>query len=332
MKNNSNVTHEQGKALFLALLGVIGFSGTLVGTRAAVEDLSPVLVGLGRAVVAAVPALILLLWRRERLPARRHWPGLALVSLGVIVGFPLLTAMALRQVPTSHATVVIAISPLATALVAVLRAGERPGVRFWLASALGGAAVVWFVASAGAGTWQRADTWLLVAVAVVSVGYAEGARLAREMGGVRVVCWALVLSLPLLLGPVTHAALTHGLTARPSAWLGFAYISLISMFLAFIAWYAGLARGGIARTSQVQLLQPCFTLLWAALLLGETIDSRQILGAGLILASVVLCQMTRVPTRVPASVPASVPALVPPLVAPVPRLQAVPARASELEP
>ncbi len=317
MRINSNVTRERGKAFFLAFLGVLGFSGTLVATRAAVEDLSPVLVGLGRAVVAAVPALILLLWRRERLPARRHWTGLALVSLGVIVGFPLLTALALREVPASHATVVIAISPLATALVAVLRTGERPSVRFWLASAFGGGAVVWFVASAGTGAWQTADTWLLAAVVLVSVGYAEGARLAREMGGMGVVCWALVLSLPVLIVPVAHAALTHGLVARPSAWLGFAYISLVSMFVAFMAWYAGLARGGIARTSQVQLLQPCLTLLWAALLLGEAIESRQLLGAGLVLISVVLCQMTRVPAAAPA--------------APVSQLRAIPVHASELE-
>lgn len=319
MRIDSNVTRGRGKAFFLALLGVLGFSGTLVGTRVAVQDLSPVLVGLGRAVVAAVPALILLLWRRERLPARRHWTGLALVSLGVIVGFPLLTAMALREVPTSHATVVIAISPLATALVAVLRAGERPGVRFWLASATGGAAVVWFVASAGAGSWQTADTWLLAAVVVVAVGYAEGARLAREMGGMGVVCWALVLSLPVLIVPVGYEAVTHGLTARPAAWLGFGYISLISMFVAFMAWYAGLARGGIARTSQVQLLQPCFTLLWAALLLGETIDSRQIVGAGLVLISVVLCQLARVPAA--AAPVASAPGA----------LVAIPVHASKLE-
>jgi drug/metabolite transporter (DMT)-like permease len=229
----------------------------------------------------------------------------------VIVGFPLLSAMALRQVPASHATVVFAIAPLATALVAALRAGERPGAPFWLASALGGGAVLWFMTSAGAGTWQAADTWLLVAVLVVAVGYAEGARLARELGGMGVVCWALVLSLPVLIVPVAHAALTDGLTAGAPAWLGFAYSALISMFLAFMAWYAGLARGGIARISQVQLLQPCLTLLWAALLLGEAIETRQLVGAGLVLVSVVLCQMARMPARVPARMPARVPARMP---------------------
>jgi drug/metabolite transporter (DMT)-like permease len=135
-----------------------------------------------------------------------------------------------------------------------------------------------------------------------------------------------VLSLPVLIVPVAHAALTHGLAARASAWLGFAYISLVSMFVAFMAWYAGLARGGIARTSQVQLLQPCFTLLWAALLLGETIESRQLLGAGLVLVSVVLCQMTRVPAAAPVAAAAPVsPA------APVAQLRAIPVHAGELK-
>lgn len=267
-------------------LGVLAFSLTLPATRAAVPELGGTLVGLGRALVAAALAGGLLLARRERPPPRRHWPGLAIVALGVVVGFPLCSALALRQVPAVHGAVVVGLLPAATAIMAVLRAGERPPAAFWLASAAGVGAVLVFAAAQGAGRPQAADGLLLAAVGLGALGYAEGGRLARELGGWRVICWALLLAAPLLAPPVLLVIDRDGLAAGPAAWLGFAYVSLVSMFLGFFAWYRGLALGGVARVGQIQLVQPVLTLGWAALLLGERVDGRTLLASLLVIGSV----------------------------------------------
>ncbi len=276
------------RGLVYGFLGVLAFSMTLPATRVAVPALGSTVVGLGRAIVAAVLAGGLLVLLRERPPARRHWAGLVIVALGVIVGFPLFSALALRHLPAAHGAVVVGLLPAATAIMAVLRAGERPPAAFWLASAAGVVAVTIFAAVQGAGRPQAADGLLLLAVLSASLGYAEGGRLSREIGGWRVICWALVLVAPVLVVPVGAAIARHGLEASPRAWLSFAYVSVVSMFLGFFAWYRGLALGGVARVGQVQLLQPILTLAWAALLLGETIDGRTVLAALLVIASVAL--------------------------------------------
>ncbi|MDP9366341.1 MAG: DMT family transporter, partial [Chloroflexota bacterium] len=139
---------------------------------------------------------------------------------------------------------------------------------------------------------QPADAWLLAAVALGALGYAEGGRLARELGGWRVICWALVFAAPLLAPPVLLVAARDGLDAGREAWLGFAYVSLVSMFLGFFAWYRGLALGGVARVGQVQLLQPVLTLGWAALLLGEGVDGPTLLASGLVIGSVALTRLS----------------------------------------
>jgi drug/metabolite transporter (DMT)-like permease len=179
---------------------------------------------------------------------------------------------------------------------AVLRAGERPPPAFWLASAVGVGAVLVFAAAQGAGRPQAADGLLLAAVALGALGYAEGGRLAREMGGWRVICWALILAAPVLTPPVLVVVARDGLAAwqeaGPSAWLGFAYVSLVSMFLGFFAWYRGLALGGVARVGQIQLLQPVLTLGWAALLLREGVDRRTLLASGLVIGSVALTRLS----------------------------------------
>jgi drug/metabolite transporter (DMT)-like permease len=296
-------------AVLLGLLGVLGFSFTLPATRVAVEGLDPAFVGLGRAAVAALPAALLLIWWRERLPARATLGRLALVALGVVFGFPLLSALALRELTAAHGAVIVGLLPAATAVTAVWRAGERPSARFWMASGTGLAAVVAFAATQGAGLPSTADLLVLGAVVLGAVGYAEGGALAREMTGSRVICWALVLSLPLTLPIGAIAALVGGLDAGADEWLGFAYVSLISMFLAFFAWYAGLARGGVAKIGQVQLVQPLLTLGWAAALLGEEVGPAT-LGASLaVVASVVATQRARV-TRAGSREPArALPAL-----------------------
>jgi drug/metabolite transporter (DMT)-like permease len=280
--------------VLLGLLGVLGFSFTLPATRVAVDGLDPVFVGLGRAAVAAVPAALLLALWRERLPDRATLARLAVVAAGVVFGFPLLSALALRELTAAHGAVIVGLLPAATAVMAVARAGERPSAGFWVASAAGLAAVLAFAAAQGAGLPSGGDLLVLGAVALGAVGYAEGGALARDLGGARVICWALVLSLPLTLPSGAAGALAGGLDAPTDAWLGFAYVALVSMFLAFFAWYAALARGGVAKIGQVQLVQPLLTLGWAAALLGEHVGPATLAAALAVVASVVATQRTRV--------------------------------------
>lgn len=279
--------------VLLGLLGVLCFSLTLPATRAANPAFGAVVVGLGRALVAATLAGLLLWNRRERPPARRYWPGLAIVAAGVVVGFPLCSALALQHLPAAHGAVVTGLVPAATAVMAVLRADERPPRVFWIGVTAGVATVLVFAVVQGAGRPHAADALLLAAVALAGLGYAEGGRLARELGGWRVICWALLLAAPFLALPVA-LALPHVSTAIPAgAWLGFAYLSCVSMFLGFFAWYEGLARGGIARIAQIQLLQPVLTLGWSAALLREHVTPLMVFAALLVVGSAAVIQRTR---------------------------------------
>jgi drug/metabolite transporter (DMT)-like permease len=237
---------------------------------------------------------VLLAATGARRPTAAQWRSLALVALGVVVGFPLLTSLALHRLPASHGAVVVGVLPAATAVAAVLRAGERPTPRFWAAGGAGLAAVLVFAFSRGGGGLGTADAEVLLAVALCALGYAEGGRLSRELGGARTICWALVLSLPLTIAVAGIALIADGAHAGATAWLGFAYLSVISMFLGFFAWYAGLARGGVAKIGQVQLAQPVLGLVWAALLLGEPVGAGTIAAAVAVLACVVVTQRTRV--------------------------------------
>jgi drug/metabolite transporter (DMT)-like permease len=281
-------------AVALGLLGVLGFSFTLPATRVAVEDLDPTFIGLGRAAVAAVPAALLLaLWRAPR-PDGRTAARLAIVALGVVFGFPLLSALALRSLTSAHSAVIVGLLPAATAVMAVARAGERPSAGFWVASGAGLLAVLTFAAVQGAGAPSGADLLVLGAVGLGAVGYAEGGALARELGGSRVICWALVMSVPLTLPIGVVAGVSGGLQAPADAWLCFAYVALVSMLLAFFAWYAALALGGVAKTGQVQLLQPLLTLIWSAALLGEHLGAGTVAAAVAVVASVLATQRARV--------------------------------------
>jgi drug/metabolite transporter (DMT)-like permease len=280
--------------LFLGFLGVLAFSFTLPATRVAVEELDPTFVGIGREALAALPAALLLVLVRVRVPSRPQLAKLGLVALGVVFGFPLFTALALRELTSAHSAVIVGLLPAATAVAAVLRAGERPSRGFWLASAAGLVAVVAFAASQGAGLISGGDVLILAAVALGAIGYAEGAVLAREMGGWRVICWALVLSTPVSLAVAVVAAAGSDLHASADAWLGFAYVTVVSAFVGFFAWYAGLARGGVAKIGQVQLVQPLLTLAWSAALLGEHVSAITLFAAVLVVLCVVGTQRTRV--------------------------------------
>lgn len=281
-------------ALLLGFAGVLGFSFTLPATRAAVDGLDPAFVGIGRTVAAAALAAAILLIRREPLPSPDQRGRLGLVAVGVVFGFPLLSALALHHLPSSHAAVTIGILPAATAVAAVIRGGERPSRGFWLASGAGLVAVLAFAASKGAGVPRGGDLLLLASVALAALGYAEGASLAREIGGWRVISWALVLSLPLTV-PITLVAASGGVShADAGDWLCFAYVALFSQYLAFFPWYAGLARGGTAKIGQVQLAQPVLTLIWSAALLDEHIGATTMLAAAVVLLSVAATQRARV--------------------------------------
>jgi len=279
--------------VFLGFLGVLAFSFTLPATRVAVEELDPVFVGIGREAIAAVLAGAILLAVRAPLPTRPQLFRLAIVASGVTIGWPIFTAFALRGLTSAHSAVIVGLLPAATAIVAVLRAGEHPSRGFWLASLAGLISVIAFAATQGAGI-STGDLQILIAVALAAIGYAEGGALSRELGGWRVICWAVFLSVPLTVPIGAVAAVTGDLHGGGDAWLGFAYVATISALLGFFPWYAGLARGGVAKIGQIQLLQPLLTLAWSALLLSEHIGAATIVASIAVLASVVATQRTRV--------------------------------------
>ncbi|MFB2580598.1 DMT family transporter [Herbiconiux sp. P15] len=285
--------------LVWGFVGVLAFSFTLPFTRIAVAEFDPLLVGAGRAVVAAGLAAVVLLVTRTRLPARALWPRLLVVAAGVVVGFPFLTSFALQTSPASHGAVVIGLLPAATAAVAVLRGRERPSRLFWVASLAGAAAVIGFtvLSGGGLGGLHLSDLLLLGAVVAAATGYAEGGLLSREIGSWQTICWALVAAAPVMVVLSAVSLSAHPLDPAdisPQAWLSFAYVAVISMFLGFFAWYRGLAIGPIATVSQMQLLQPVLTLAWAALLLAEPLTPLTLLGALAVIACAALAIRSRV--------------------------------------
>ncbi|MEN4979877.1 DMT family transporter [Erwinia billingiae] len=253
-------------------IGMVIFAGSLPATRAAVADLDPVFLTCARATIAGLLGLALLMAFRQRRPAGQDIASLAIAAMGVVVGFPLLTALAVQHVSSAHSIVFLGLLPLCTATFAVLRGGERPRPAFWLFSLLGSAAVAGYALIGSAQGSLRGDICMLAAVIVCGLGYAEGARLSRRLGGWQVICWALVLSLPLML-PATYLTRPDSFAnVGLPAWLGFGYVSVFSMLIGFIFWYRGLSQGGIAAVSQLQLFQPFIALGLAALLLHETVS------------------------------------------------------------
>jgi len=275
-------------------LGVVAFSLTFPATRAALPAFGPITVGLGRAVLAAMLAVLCLAATRSPRPSREQLRRLALVSLGVVVGFPICSSWALQDATVAHGSVLTGLLPAATAAFAVLRAGERPPLAFWAACGVGVVAVLIFAVAQGGGQIRPSDLWLVAAVALGALGYAEGGALARELGGWQVISWALLLALPVL-APITVVGLALQPPQSPGAgaWLGLAYVSAVSMYAGFLAWYRGLAEGGIAQVAQLQLAQPVLTLAWAALLLGEQIGRDTAIAALAVLAAVAVTQRTR---------------------------------------
>ncbi|WP_404483058.1 DMT family transporter [Pseudomonas sp. HT11] len=266
-------------------IGVLIFSGSLPATRLAVMEFDPVFLTMIRATLAAALGLCLLGVFKEKRPARAQWMPLAVVALGVVIGFPLLTALALQYVTSAHSIVFIGLLPLATAVFGVLRGGERPRPVFWLFSMLGSLLVMSYAVAQGLSAAPVGDVLMLLAVLACGLGYAEGAKLSRTLGGWQVICWALVVSLPvvaplsLILAPATLSGISL------PAWLSLGYVALFSMLIGFVFWYRGLAQGGIAAVGQLQLLQPFFGLALAAGLLHEQVS----LGMVLVTVAVIGC-------------------------------------------
>ncbi len=263
----------QSAGMWLGLLAVTAFGLTLPATRQAVTELNPLFIGFGRSALAGIIALVLLRCSRSRLPHHRQLLQLLTVACGVVLGFPLLSALGMQTLPASHGGVMLGILPLTTAALAALMTHERNSPLFWGCSLLGALVVIGYAGRNGVDGWQPGDWWLLAAVLLAAWGYALGGQLSKELGGWQVICWALVLVLPVTL-PLSLWQLPDRVTAISTLnWGCFLYLALVSQLLGFFAWNRGLALGGITRVSQIQLLQPFITLLASALLLSEAIDA-----------------------------------------------------------
>ncbi|CAM5746735.1 hypothetical protein STAFG_3384 [Streptomyces afghaniensis 772] len=282
-----------GLGTLQAGLGVIAFSLTFPATAWGLEGFGPWSLVAVRSVLAAVIAGGALLALRVPLPARRHWPGLAVVAAGVVLGFPLLTTLALETSTTAHAAVVVGLLPLTTALLSALRVGTRPSRTFWAASVAGAAAVLAFTVQQSGGALSTADVYLFAALLVCAAGYTEGGRLARVMPGWHVIGWALVLCLPLTVPVAAFALAQEPVRLTAHSVTGLLWVAAGSQFLGLVVWYRGMAAIGIPKASQLQLAQPLLTLVWSVLLLGEHLPVAAPLTAVAVLVCIAVTQRAR---------------------------------------
>ena len=280
-----NSLEETNSGWLNGFIGVLLFSGSLPATRVAVLEFDPVFLTVARAVIATCLAGSVLLAFREKQPARKQIFPLVIVAVGVVIGFPLLTALALQYITSANSIVFVGILPMATAVFGIVRGGERPKPVFWLFSVTGSLLVVGYAVAQGAATSPIGNVLMIAAILLCGLGYAEGAKLSKELGGWQVISWALVISFPVMLplALIYLPASFEGISVR--AWAGLSYVSFFSMFIAFIFWYRGLAQGGIATIGQLQLLQPLFGLALAAALLHEKVS----VGMFAITIGVILC-------------------------------------------
>lgn len=270
------------------LLGVIIFSASLPATRVAVGDFDPFFLTAARAVIASVLAVSLLVMLKQPMPKRKDFLSLLIVAVGVVIGFPLLTALALQTVTSAHSIVFIGLLPLSTAVFGVIRGGERPKIPFWLFSVIGSALVGGFAWTQGANGSFEGNLYMIAAIVVCGLGYAEGATLSRSLGGWQVISWALLLAFPIMAAfSIITLPPTFANISAP-AWIGLGYVSLFSMLIGFVFWYRGLAIGGISGVSQLQLLQPFFGLALAGFILRETVELSMI-GVTILVISCVIC-------------------------------------------
>lgn len=277
----------------MAALGVIAFSLTFPSTAWGLEGIGPWSFVALRGVLSAVIAGGALLALRVPLPARRHRAGLAVVGAGVVIGFPLLTTLALQTSTTAHAAVVVGLLPLTTAVFSVLRTGARPSRTFWVAALTGAAAVIAFTVQQSGGALSTADLYLFAALLVCAAGYTEGGRLAREMPGWQVIGWALILCLPLAVAGAAVALRYEPFQLTGHSTAGLLYAAIGSQFLGLVVWYRGMAAIGVPKASQLQLAQPLLTLVWSVFLLGEHLPLAAPLTAAAVLVCIAVTQRAR---------------------------------------
>jgi drug/metabolite transporter (DMT)-like permease len=288
---------ETTRGYIWGFIGVAIFSLTLPLSRIAVREFDPLFISIGRTVVAACMAAAILILTRQRRPDASDLKQLFFVVLRVIFGFPILSTIAMKTAPASHGSVVLALLPLGTAFMSTIFAGERPSIAFWVWSILGSAAVAVYALWDGGVTLHGADSLLVLAVLAASMGYAAGGHLSRKLGGWQVICWALVVALPLTLPLTVYFA--QGVTGaeQPQGWFCFLYLALMSQLVGFFAWNKGLAIGGVARVGQVQLLQTFMTQLAACALMGEALTLRSLAFACVVATCVWSGRRTQIQTR-----------------------------------
>ncbi len=279
---------NETKGMLLGLCGVIAFSLTLPFTRAIIHVFDPLFIASGRVILATLAAIAWLKFTQSPIPNKSQWKKIIVVASGITFGFPIFTSIAMKSLPASHGGVVLGLLPMATAIFGALIYHERPSIAFWATCLIGSALVVVYSLLQGGGHLQQADIALLIAVVSVSISYAVGATLSRELGGLQVVSWALVISSPILLVVAIATSPIEFATIKFTHWLSLIYLALVSQWLSFLFWYKGLAIGGIARVSQIQLLQPFITIFASVVIVGEWLDTRTILFASLVVVVVAL--------------------------------------------
>lgn len=283
--NNKSAVDKTANGWINGFIGVLIFSGSLPATRLAVADFNAQFLTVARAAIAGLLAFFILLLFKEKRPTKKQIIPLCIVSLGVVIGFPLLSALALQYITAAHSIVFVGILPLSTAIFGIVRGGERPPGIFWLFSIIGSLLVICYAYSQGLTASPAGDILMLFAIILCGLGYAEGAKLSKNLGGWQVISWALVLSLPLMLFLTFFLLPTSFDGIKTTSWISLAYVSLFSMFIGFIFWYKGLAQGGIATVGQLQLLQPLFGLALASFLLHEKVSTDMLI----ITVAVILC-------------------------------------------
>ena len=280
--------NKETKGMLIGFIGILIFSLTLPVSKIAVLSFDPYFIAFGRATLAGMVALAYLLYKKEIMPSMADFAKFVVIALGVIFGFPIFTTIAMTEGSSSHGAVVLGMMPLATAVIGVIRFKERPSLGFWLVSLLGAALVVVYALLKSSGSFTYIDGLLVLGGLSAAVGYVEGGELSRKINPRSVISWALVTSLPvnIVMSYVTFN--TQYIHAGPIAWTSFIYLSLFSMFIGFFFWYEGLAIGGIARVSQVQLIQPFCTLVAASILLGDSLTIMNLVFAFLVVSTVIL--------------------------------------------
>lgn len=281
--------------VLFGFLGMLGFSGTLVATRVGVEEVSPLVITAARIVIAAMlGGLYLLLFARARMPSRRQRMSLIVMGIGLAVGYPFFLAVALQSVPAVHGSVVTGLAPAATAIIAVVRLGERPSSVFWIGCVVGFVSVFYYAYDAGGGHLSLGDAWLLLAVLSLGIAYVEGARVSTELGGTVALSWAMIFLAPAAVVVLVWRGSEISVSSVSAAsWAAIAYLGVVSMFLASVFWYRGLAAGGAARIGQINLLLPLAALLWASLFLGEPVSRTALVCAAMVFAAMAVCLKSR---------------------------------------